>query len=518
MADLAGLLGIDPELMKLLTGGAQTDSKAPLNAGLMAAGLGMLANSHKGLAGGIGEGGLLGMQAFQAEKQRQQKDPAQAIGMANALLGLQQGMAKNQWMKDFANQAGQGPDGQAGQGMAIAGPPTASVQQQQPAAGGSMPLTRIIQGMMLGMPGADKLYDKSTAAPVFGSGGQTPMSLNALTGQWSKGDAIPNLDKGMEMGPGGVRAVPNYPQVAAEIAGAQTGAMEDAKAARSIISRPNSDNTTTNVLQSQEIARLNGTRQQDPQPPAGVLAAMDELKRRGVPTRWTLAGGLEVGDAATQPPVIPGQTRSPEATDLAKQQALAPGALAQATQQDISKADAARVDAMITKGQAAAEANVTLQKARELSTGANAARGGMMAPTLQSVDSFFNGIGIPFNAGQFRNTQELQTYLSGLSMAQVKQMVGSSAISDRDVAAVKSMMPQIVNDPKVRLRLLDTLEKANDKHIDMAVRADQHLRENLSLKGFDYGMKQPAAKPEQPSRSAAVMQIEAEMRRRGLIK
>lgn len=514
MADLAGLLGIDPELMKLLTGGAQTDSKAPLNAGLMAAGLGMLANSHKGLAGGIGEGGLLGMQAFQAEKQRQQKDPAQAIGMANALLGLQQGMAKNQWMKDFANQAGQGPDGQAGQGMAIAGPPAASVQQQQPAAGGSMPLTRIIQGMMLGMPGAKELYDKSTAAPVFGSGGQTPMSLNALTGQWSKGDTIPNLDKGMEMGPGGAQPIAGYPQAAGQIAEAQTGAQEAAKAALDLVDVPDGKGGTVKMPRAQAVQMLGG--QQAPQAQAGpdpkMLAAFADYQRSGSTSPFQYDPRAWQGDGQM------GRTPSAAETELAKQRALQPGALAQATQQDISKADAARVDAMITKGQAAAEANVTLQKARELSTGANAARGGMMAPTLQSVDSFFNGIGIPFNAGQFRNTQELQTYLSGLSMAQVKQMVGSSAISDRDVAAVKSMMPQIVNDPKVRLRLLDTLEKANDKHIDMAMRADQHLRENLSLKGFDYGMKQPAAKPEQPSRSAAVMQIEAEMRRRGLIK
>ena len=101
MASLLDYFGGDlpPELLKLFQT-EPADKKAPLNAGLMAAGLGMLANAQRGAAGGIGAGGLLGLNAYNEERQRQQKDPMQQIQMLSALQGLQQGALKNQWMKD----------------------------------------------------------------------------------------------------------------------------------------------------------------------------------------------------------------------------------------------------------------------------------------------------------------------------------------------------------------------------------------------------------------------------------
>jgi hypothetical protein len=73
--DMSAFLG-DPnaidwnELLKKALSGQEGDPKAARSAGLLSAGLGILANAHKGFSGAIGEGGLLGVQGYNARASR----------------------------------------------------------------------------------------------------------------------------------------------------------------------------------------------------------------------------------------------------------------------------------------------------------------------------------------------------------------------------------------------------------------------------------------------------------------
>lgn len=68
------------------------DNKQPMSQGLMAAGLGMLANSRGNPWEALGQGGLYGLQAYNAAQQQQRKDPMQQIQMAQAVMGLDNSM------------------------------------------------------------------------------------------------------------------------------------------------------------------------------------------------------------------------------------------------------------------------------------------------------------------------------------------------------------------------------------------------------------------------------------------
>jgi hypothetical protein len=142
------------------------DAKAPLVSGLMAAGLGMLANAHKGLAGGVGEGGLLGMQAFNQAKQAQQKDPMAQINAMGALQGLYGQAQSQKWTNNFLGQGGpQQPPQQMGPPADLAqnfvGPPQeqpSAPPMPPPAQGATMNPMDVMRGVALGNPLAKEVY------------------------------------------------------------------------------------------------------------------------------------------------------------------------------------------------------------------------------------------------------------------------------------------------------------------------------------------------------------------------
>lgn len=70
----------------------QPDSKTSLTPALLAAGLGILANPSRNAWESVGRGGLLGLQTYNEDRQRQQKDPMQQLAMMNSLIGLQGGI------------------------------------------------------------------------------------------------------------------------------------------------------------------------------------------------------------------------------------------------------------------------------------------------------------------------------------------------------------------------------------------------------------------------------------------
>lgn len=543
MADFTSLLsGGDPgmwdEWLKKIASQMtqEPDRKAPLNSGLMAAGLGILANANRGFAGGVGAGGLLGLNAYNEALAAQKKDPMQQLQMMSAITGMQDRQTKQQalqkWQQLLTPQAPQSIPGDYGPGEAPNAP-------QQP--GPQLTPAQAFMGLAQGMPGAEKVVDILTRQPGTIAKGAAPLTRD-MAGNVVIGKQVPDLPQGMQVGPNGVEPLPNFIQTAARLAGEVKGA--ESEAAARVTDRYAPPSSISNKEGGTDVANLATLRLAATW---GIPVALArEITTQFPENKWDstaaamkkvgLRGGdggaanfnLQTGDIESLRPGNSGNAEygTPSAAQTAEltiatkareakaiQDATSAGDIQKNLAQKFSESDLAERTEAMTKARTAMEANTTLANVRQLSTGKDAARGGMMAPTLQSLDAFMNGIGIPFNAAQFKSTEEAQTYLAGLSMAQVKAMVGSNAISDRDVIAVKAMMPQIANNPAVRLRLLDTLEKANNRSIEFADRINKHLRQNKTLDNFDYGLKQSEQQPAVQSQREAV---EAEMRKRGI--
>ena len=95
MADDLSWLGLDPDTLKQLQSvmaqyvPSDDEKTTARNHGLLAAGLGMLANSYKPPAVAIGSGGLLGVQSYNNELADLSKQRMNQIQGANASIGLQ---------------------------------------------------------------------------------------------------------------------------------------------------------------------------------------------------------------------------------------------------------------------------------------------------------------------------------------------------------------------------------------------------------------------------------------------
>ena len=545
------------------------DTGSPLTSGLLAAGLGMMAGSRgRNFGEALGQGGLLGLQAYGAQKEAQKKDPMQMINLLTAVEGLKEQKAGRDWMKSFTPTTGQEPlqfqpapgmpadVQQRGRGMFDRGGDSLSMELGQmappPSVGGyQMPantpdaLNKVWGGIgFKGRPGelAKSMLEVYTKPPNYGSPGQTPMTLNPRTLQWEPGQQIPNLAPGMRPGPGGAaEEIPNYTNIAAKLA----AATEQGKTDVGFVQVDDGRGGKEWVTGAEARRRLQPPDATAPAPqpaapgqpqelPPEVLKMIDDVRKQyGFNVSVNRQGAPAPATAAPpQQPAQFGRVQSKAEEAAAVQAAEQPGLIARDLAQNQNKADIKKVDDAYAKAQSASESNVTIRNLRDLSTGPNAARGGMMAPTLQSVDAFLNGVGIPFNAAQFKSTEEAQTHLAGLTMSQVKAMVGSTNISNQDVAAVRAMMPQIINNPEVRLKLYDIIEKGNDRHIDTFTRMDTHLRDTGNLKDFDYGMtpkqETKAQTAEQPpinltnialtakKYNMTVQQVKDELKRKGV--
>lgn len=500
MADFGSLVtGNDPAmwdewLKKIASQMTQEpDKKAPLSTGLMAAGLGMLANANRGFAGGVGAGGLLGLNAYNEALAAQKKDPMQQLQMMSAVSGIQERMRDQKMQQEFQSAIMGGQPQQMAPQYGMQDRSMGEMPQAAPMASGNGPALAVLE--------------KYLANPKLATAAEKLIKHYYPDTKMGPGDVLMRGDQKIAENPdptkpvigpdGRVNYRPGYQESVAGVAGATKGAEAAASAPYTPVQTFIGKTPTTTT-----VDKLGG-------PPPGELeqAYADYLRSpnpNNLPFTYQPSARVGVG--------VPPDVQA-AATEKAKQDALTPGEIQKNLAQKFNESDLAERAAAMTKAQTAMEANTTLANVRQLSTGKDAARGGMMAPTLQSLDAFMNGIGIPFNAAQFKSTEEAQTYLAGLSMAQVKAMVGSNAISDRDVIAVKAMMPQIANNPAVRLRLLDTLEKANNRSIEFADRINKHLRQHKTLDNFDYGLKQSEQQPAAQSQREAV---EAEMRKRGI--
>ena len=101
LSDLGGLLGIDPAQWTALLAQLQpseAEQKAAQREALRATGLGIL-SGRGGLGRSLGQGGLLGMNAYQDALAQGQKQRLQALQMAPMLQGLAGEQTYQKWLQ-----------------------------------------------------------------------------------------------------------------------------------------------------------------------------------------------------------------------------------------------------------------------------------------------------------------------------------------------------------------------------------------------------------------------------------
>ena len=312
------------QLMQQVQAGQQTDPKAPMSAGLMAAGLGMLANAHKGFAGGVGEGGLLGLNAYQQAMQAQRKDPAQQLTMANAIIGMQEKLQDQKMWEGFRTDMG---------GMTQQSPVQPAYGMQDRSLG-EMPPPPPQGQQQAGKPSLEvleKYMTKPKTASVVG-----PLikhyypDLNLVPGAvHMRGGEVtasnPDLTKPV-MGPDGrVAYRPGLVEDEARKEALIAQARQRAQARYTPVQTTRDGRPE--LVTAEEFAAARSAPAKADEPPPDILAAMQEMQKNRIPSRWDQTTGLQVGDAARNYQA-PGRLGVGQ-TEAEKAAALLPGKLAE---------------------------------------------------------------------------------------------------------------------------------------------------------------------------------------------
>lgn len=237
--------------LDFLLGGGNSDQDNAARMGLLAAGLGMLANNtgHYGAAGpAIAAGGLTGLQAYQGAQDNALQDQYRKAQIAQ----LEQATAQKQALQGFiASRFGGGqpaqagapavgaaqtiapasiPAGAMGGGMSGSGTPAAPRQTA-----GSFPVSLNDVTMLKAMGGPD-LFDQYKYATDGVKRESGNYYINPITGEQTY---FTKLDNGQTIGPNGsVRTAPGYAESNAQIKGMEAQATEGVKAGLDLVQVP----------------------------------------------------------------------------------------------------------------------------------------------------------------------------------------------------------------------------------------------------------------------------------------
>ncbi len=113
---------------------------------------------------------------------------------------------------------------------------------------------------------------------------------------------------------------------------------------------------------------------------------------------------------------------------------------------------------------------------------------GPLAEGQSGLNNFLSSVGAPgVDVKKLSNSQQFMAHNRELALSMLKQYVGGSQISNKDVEIVLSLFPRLEHDPQARLNLINYLEKRANQSINMYQAANEHMRGTGAgtLKGFD---------------------------------
>ena len=160
---------------------------------------------------------------------------------------------------------------------------------------------------------------------------------------------------------------------------------------------------------------------------------------------------------------------------------------------EMAKLDAKQIDTMRDEAVKASRARDSIAAMR-----ANVQSGvysGSMAEGRTGVANFFNTMmpGVGVDPAKLGNSQKFMAHQRELALAMLKQYVGGSQISNKDVEIVMSLFPKLEHEPKAREALMDFMEKRATDSISAYQNADAYFRKNQGLGGYDMFPQQPVS-------------------------
>jgi hypothetical protein len=223
------------------------DTRSPLSSGLLTAGLAMMANSRgRNFGEALGQGGLLGLQAYGAQKELAKKDPTQMISLLTAVEGLKTGQQNRQLQKEIMGAMGQqqpsqfvpaegmpdlrqaaygmfdrgaSPEGQSGYLGSMQAPPAGPMNIGLPLA-----LRMSMSQDKTGMGETGRLILKQLTDLQKVGGGESLVGQTTLGGPVTSLMTRPKLPEGMQEGPGGsAQVIPEYLKSLTAIKAAESG-------------------------------------------------------------------------------------------------------------------------------------------------------------------------------------------------------------------------------------------------------------------------------------------------------
>lgn len=241
--------------LDFLLGGGNSDQDNAARMGLLAAGLGMLANNtgHYGAAGpAIAAGGLQGLQAYQGAQDNALQEQYKKLQMAQIAQTLAKQQAQTDWLTGGQSTAS-GPSGVASQdnGVQPSGqvtPPRGGLLSRSP--------EDLARGAALGVPGIDKVFDIYKYAKDGIKRDSGAYYINPITGETQY---YTKLAEGQSMSPTmQVSTAPGYAQSVGQIEGVRAQAQEAAKAGQDLVAVPDGRGGTVMMPRAQAVRVLGG--------------------------------------------------------------------------------------------------------------------------------------------------------------------------------------------------------------------------------------------------------------------
>lgn len=115
---------------------------------------------------------------------------------------------------------------------------------------------------------------------------------------------------------------------------------------------------------------------------------------------------------------------------------------------------------------------------------------GWAAQGRTGVANFFTTIGAPMDPRKLQNSQEYLKHAKELTLAMLKEGVGSTQISNADREFIDATIPQLETNPQARMNLLNYMEQRLGSSVQRFQDADAYARKNSGLGGFNYQPQQ----------------------------